>query len=547
MIKKKMFNRDNNFINFLCIFVASLITHGLLLINDGVYWDGWLVYNSLLGGDWIILKNLFNEAGIDILVYLHLLMSYFPNLIFGYHLIAFLCIFISAFLIYKIGRISGFLNSTESLWISLISIAYPAFQISFELSIFPYLVCYTLFLFASFLMFLENRKKNKKNVVFKVTSLLCFFISFNLKSLLVFYFGFILLLALTSYPKESKLAKSFFTRFITHHLDYLLLPILFWLTKEFLSPTYGLYSNYNNFHLSFNSLLSNLFYFIKNSIYGQFVASFTVLLAQPVVLFFVLITTSAIIFFIKPSTEKGVTKPVYILLFGLMLLGLGIFPYIIVGKSPSVSGVSTRHAMLVGLPVAIILVASVRLLFKGTIYGFSRKSWFLLTMLFFTFSFAMITNYLNWQVRWVKDRSVMSNLAQIKKAEAFSIFWIDDKYPVEGVDSYRFYEWSSMFEDIWGDEKHIGFDQQSKILMPQTDHEQYYTKRYNLSELDPFGCQSSLTILPGSIDSNDFEITSWYFYFKFFEPQGMREFLSDFTHIKIEYLYSDYATDCNWE
>jgi hypothetical protein len=534
--------------HYLCIGVTAFIVHGLIFMNDGVYWDGWLIYSFLEEKDWANLSEIFIENGLPAWAYLHWIMGYFPDVILAYHLTSFICIAVSGLLLYEIGCLSGFVSRNESLLIVLISLTYPAFQVAFELIIFPYVVSYSLFWLAIFLALLAEKRDKLTHYGLRLGALICFITSFTFNSLLVFYFGFLLLLALFVRRLQSLSLRQTLMRFLPRRLDYILLPLLYWFIKETLFPRQGLYANYNRFTFSLPKMFLRLVSFLNNGIYGQFKTALLELLNQPAL--WLLVLLGAWIgwryFNEKTPTNGQSVGPYTLLAYGVLLMGLGIFPYVAVGSSPTLTGWSTRHSLLLALPVALIIVAIARLLFSEPQAKFSRLGWIFLATLLSAFGLATVSNYIDWQARWVKDRSLIMKLGQLDGVEKYSVYLVDDQYPLGGEDNYRFYEWSSMFKQVWGDETRIGFNQHyfKPSLLTDPKHTLFYTKSYNLSGLDPAGCQATLTIKQGKFDYSSFKLVARYFYFKFLSAQQMSDFLTDVTQVQVQPLPSVQALNC---
>ena len=76
---------------------------------------------------------------------------------------------------------------------------------------------------------------------FRLTSLILFFISFSLNSLLVFYFGFLVFLfAVTERDKTPR--KDVITKFLILHIDYIVLPFVYWIIKDAVFSPHGSFS-----------------------------------------------------------------------------------------------------------------------------------------------------------------------------------------------------------------------------------------------------------------------------------------------------------------
>ncbi len=530
------------------IVIISIFTHGLILINDGIFWDGWMIHGLHNENDWINLYEIFSQSGVIFFAYFHRIMGLLPNFILGYRIIAFFSLLLSGIYIYKIGCISGYLNCNESLFISLISITYPAYQVLFEIILVPYIVCYLFFWLAVWVTLISMNSEKFKRISLRICSLFCFLISFNVNSLLVFYFGFLFLLFFVFSKKRMRLlSKNFFILFL-NNIDFFFLPFLYWFVKELFFPRHGLYSSYNQFQTSFHEIFRNLIIFIKNSVFGQLVNATEVVSNNIAITIFGILIILLVISRRKPLLEENnLSNPLIFLLYGFLIFILGILPYILTGLSPSVYGWSTRHNLLISLPLAFIIIGLIRLFFdhKNNFNSFSNMSLFFILFIIFSFSLTMISNHLNWHIRWIKDSSVMINLSKINGAENYSIFLVDDQFIIDKIDNnYRFYEYSSMFENIWGDETRIGLNKNDKFSKNITKYNRYFTKSYNLSEFNPYGCQALLIITPGYKPSSKLSFFTQYLYFKYIKPDNLQDFMVDVTRIEIHHIDTPESIDC---
>lgn len=534
-----------NFVKYITFIVIwSILTHGLLLLNDGIYWDGWLIYTYLVDKDWNSLDTLFKETGgiLTIKFLFYRFLRYFPAVVFVFKFVAFLSITLSGILSFLIFMESGLCSRKDSLYIALLSLSFPAYQISIEQITTIILISYCLFLSACYLAIRAEKINSNYHALFRFFALVLFTLSFTINSLLVFYGGFFFIYVYYIYKhKFNKHSLKFFLRwFMLFRLDYVILPFLFWLISRTFFPPHGLYINHNRISISISNIIKVYNGFICNAVYGQLYNAFSNLISQPI-----LILTTFLIAFSVYSIfslhkycffEQNIKQHLLLLIFGIFLLLLGIFPYAVVGKIATISGWRTRHALLVGLPIAIILVPVIRLLFADNKGVISKLGFSFLVILMLALNMSTMKYYFSWQARWVKDRSIMANLFNIKEAKEISVFWIDDQFPVGGEARYRFYEWSCMFKYIWGDERHLGLDLRRHSLKTQFKNWPlpFFTRRYKLSEFDPDGSQAILTIRRGHKSYNDIALSTIYLYNKYFRKKYLYEFLKDVTELQLE-------------
>jgi hypothetical protein len=543
--------------NYLVILLSALLAHGLMLLNDGLYWDGWLIYSDLVAKRWDNFRLMFTESGIPVTMYFHWWMGYSPGIVFAYRVVAFASLAFAAMVIYRICLKSGWLSRGESLIIALVSLTYPAMQVGFELINVPAVLCYFLF-FAAVLLAMQSEEQagGLRFYLLRAVALALFFLSFTVNSLLVFYFGFLLFLLL--YVRRLKNLpwrnwQKLLVNFVLRHLDFLVLPFLYWGLKQLLFPRVGLYANYNQFQLSLRSFVYTYLFFFANGIYRQLVEAVRVVINWPVPFILALLLALWAYSVFKIKTVKFFSREAHtiaLLAFGLVLLFLASFPYVIVGLWPTASGWSTRHAMLIPLPIALITLALVRLIFARRAAMLSRLGMMLLVAVVVMFTLALLRNYVAWQARWVKDRSVMVNLRGRDDARDDSVYWVYDEFPPVGKEFYRFYEWSSIFKNVWGGETRVGLDQKNATSEFDNSEkfldrrQEFFTARYNLSNFDPAGCQVKLTIHPGAEASSETAMAFKYLYYRFLNSSGMDEFLRGVTKIEVQPVESPRAINC---
>jgi len=537
--------------HYIIIVGFSLIVHGLLLLNDGVYYDGWPIYHHLVDKNWNLFHLWLTESGgIPSVAYLHWVMGYLPSMIFSYKLLAFLSITFSGMLVYLICNELRLFSRTWSLFIALLSLSYPAFQLSVDLIAMPYLICYCLFLLACFMALRSEKRMGFPHYLLRIGSLALFVLSFSINSLLVFYYGFLLVLILHARRDQNMSLNHVFTRFLPHRLDYVLLPIMYFVVARVFFPAHGFYADiypYNPISFLPSRIFAVYGAFINNAIYAHIKLALLFLLA---LIFVQWIRSTVLRGSTRSVDEKGTSYA--LLFFGIALLALAIFPYAAVGKAASVHGYATRHALLVALPMALIVVAVTRLLFADKEGFTSKLGFFFLTVLLLSFTYSSVANYTSWQARWVKDRSIMVNLAKLENAEGVSVFWVDDQYQLGGQASYYFYEWPCIFKSVWGDKSRIGLDQSrytSDFLDEWDDGWGRYSERVYLSDFDPAGCQAILTIRPGpesprNTSLPNARLSALYFYYRFFHNDHLTEFLHGVTEVQVQPISAPQAVNC---
>jgi len=520
--------------HYLAILAAGFVAHGLLLLNDGVYWDGWLIHTYFRVGDWGSMWACFSESGLPQLAGFHWLIGYSPSPVVTYKVLVFLSVVGAALLVYRIARLTGFVSRAESLFIALISLVYPAYQVTVELATAPYSVCYCLFLVACLLALRAETAERAMRLLLQGGAVVCFLLSFTINSLLAFYLGFLALLVIYTKRCHDLTGFGAVTTVLSRRAPFLLLPVLYWVVTRQLFPAQGLYIGYNQFVVSPRVLVEVARVFVTTAVYVPIKAAVLQLLRAPLLWLPVMLLTYGLAGVVQTGERRHhrLAGSHVLLAVGLAILALGVFPYVVVGKAPAASGWLTRHALLVGLPVAVLLVAISRWIDVGRRRWSSRLRFTCLGMLVALLAWSTVSSYVGWQARWAKDRSIMTNLPRLENAERISTFWIDDQLVI-GSESYRFYEWSALFSEVWGGQSRIGLDLRGYSADFCVYYRKYFTRRYVLDEFNPDGEQAVLRIRPGPMASSNFAMAMRYLYYRYIDKPKLPRYLSLLTHLEL--------------
>jgi hypothetical protein len=544
------------------IVISAIIAHGLLLLNDGIYWDGWLIYSHLVDKAWNNLFLIFQEAGSPQTAYFHWGFSYFNNIIFGYKAVVFLSITISTILIYRILGESGLFSDRQRLIIALINLTYPTWQVSVELIYAPYPFCYCLFFLGWYLTIKNVHIKGIAHLFLRLLSYTIFLISFTIQSLLVFYYGIFAIFFIVSKNRSHIDLKQGIKRKVWHYFDYLSLPVLFWMITNIFFAPQGLYQGYYTPDFSPIAIIDIYLNFLTVAVYGQIFHYLKLLFVSSFVGPFILsISLFLFLFYRLPFDilEDYSTKyfPLKIM-FGFGLLLMGIFPYAAVGLYVTPYGWSSRHALLIALPVGLLVVVCFDFIviqtckifqvlipsisYSKQIIIISKLETALLLVLVIACTLSTLSVYFTWQARWIKDRSIMTKLSTMPIAKKTSMFIVYDYFLI-GSEPYRYYEWASLFKQVWGTESRIGVDFRHSPESYLKNYKDYQSAKFNLKDFDPDGCQAKMLIHPGTdlaVNNirNYVELTIRYFYFKYFKESELRRFLTKVTNIELNPITS---------
>jgi hypothetical protein len=519
---------------------CALFAHGLLLLNDGLYWDDWLNYAHLKGGDWAALDRLASEAGMTPLNFGFLsLFAYLPGGVFAFKLAVFVLIVAIAWTAYAIALEVG-LGRLQAWLIAVLAMVFPGFQDWVILTTASSILDYALFLIATLLLLRAERMSTRASWILRGVAAVLFFGSFSLNSLLVLYFAALLLL-LIAVLRTTTLSKTLRARWPLA-VGLLVLPFAFWAVSQLVFGASGLYAGYNRPGFSVTTITRAYKYFLRNGILEQLLQA-GIAAGRPWVwpLIALLALASVIVWRRRLHPPLFSRKQQAIALgFGVVALVAAIFPYAVVGLSPSTNGWDTRHDLLVGLPLAVILVSAARYALAGG--SLTVVATGLLGLLALGFAVAGIQDYVALQARWVTDRAVLQSLQQHPQDGAYSVYWVNDELPGR-ADYYRFYEWSIMLGQVYGDQSRIGLDVKSydASFLGQT---QFFSDRYHLANFDPRACQADIVIRPGRQASSPGQESLTYTFDRVFRPDQLNDYLNGVVNVQVSPRPAALATDC---
>jgi hypothetical protein len=461
-IKGKCCNIDNATCGavwpYFVVSLAVIIVHGLLIINDGIYWDDWLIQPLLDSQDWGGLYKFFKDIGLPFIAVIHWGASYTPDHVIATKLTTFISIIISALCIYRISTLVCNLGKIEGIVLSCIAIAYPAFQVYVAAIVMPYLVCYALFMVGTLIILMSDTKSVELSFRTRVSAALFFFLSFNLNSLLIFYCGFILLWWIFEIRKKDCSIPCMLS-FALRRIEFVLLPFAYWFVKEKYFPRT---SKYNSFIHSWTDTWGLLLAHVRSSLWDVGVQIWNEFSKGR--RWWLLVVLFALIVFVMLRDNNNLKRSdilsgSYGLIAGIFLYICGIAAYISVGLYPdTLHGWETRHSLLVGLPIAVILIMGCRLV-RGLFGQNAYKVSIVLTIVIVCIAMKIqIQNYVSWQARWVKDRAIIQKLAHNPDWKRVKGYWIEDESILGGDPYYRYYEWEALFRSAWGVNGYVGYD-----------------------------------------------------------------------------------------
>ena len=488
--------------DLLLITLVYTLAHGLMLFNQGIYWDDWVLHNM----DSALIVDMFKQAGSFWSGYLHVFIS--GGGVITYRMISFFSFLLAALCLFGILRGLN-VDRYERLFIVIYFAIFPVNNARISMITMPYSLCYALF-FCGF--WLTTRYLQKRTLWYRIAALLLLFVSFSTRSLLVFYSLIILYIMYSERPEP--MSFSGWIRLVPRYADYLLLPILFWFIKICYFKPYAWYADYNEtpvdnikeavtrtltfdvFDTSFLAVIANSAGIIP--LYQKISAiNPSILLGSAFVILFSLIFYG--IFFDK--THDYMREKLYPFLMGAFAFWLAAFPYLFVNKVPQPLDWYSRHQLLLPLGSALLLVYGVKFLNRNKAFMLSIN-----LLLVFVFAQDTMLSYISFQRDWFKQVSLIENLRESSLIKNHTSFLFSDK--THDLNSnqraYRFYEYTGMMKKAFGDEKRFGHDLVSYSDMRSL--EPYMSASFNLADFEKKEPDKIVEINYGSLSLNTAEI-----------------------------------------
>src|ERR1700726_2986226 len=114
------------------ILAYGFLTHGILLLNDGLYWDGWMVDLWQQCNDRKSMRRFCWEVGMPNLYFEHRIMGGLPRRQVAYRVISLASILITAIFVFLTAMYTKPFNPLHATAISLLLLSYPAYAVAFD-------------------------------------------------------------------------------------------------------------------------------------------------------------------------------------------------------------------------------------------------------------------------------------------------------------------------------------------------------------------------------------------------------------------------------
>lgn len=412
----------------------GFLTHGIILFNDGLYWDGWLVDLWQRCGDRNSMRRFYWEVGMPNLYFEHRIIGRLPGRRVAYRLISLTSILTTAVFVFLTAVYTNVFNPLQATAISLLLLSYPAYTVAFDGVVslqytFKIAIFYAGCFFATTTV---GQPDLAGNIGFSV-SLILFFVSFTANSTLVFFWGFLLFYA---WLVHTRLSDGFGAYEYAKVASMAVLPFAYWTMKETWFPRHGYYKDYNRIRVAPFSLLQ---VGLRAFRYG-----IDVPMIKPVIELVgsknaTLIFSSAFLGllgfnFVKDLPAMPVLTALQVLATGYGLVLLGASPFMLVGQGSWEGGWASKNFMLFHLPYALIVFGWLQL-FPDS-FGV-----ILVPMVLVANALYIVKIHLLYIAASVKDKALIRWLAANPQLGSASVIKIRDAHWIE----YPFDRKSTMY------------------------------------------------------------------------------------------------------
>jgi hypothetical protein len=516
------------------ILFVVLLAHGPNILNDGVYTDGWMLYHYVSKMDVNVLFQMYADMGIPAWQAYYWLgigaLSSLGDFVLVSRIVVFCVIATTSVAMYGCLRQFKLFSERECVLCCIVAASYFSFQVEPDLA-FSYSTFCVMCFYVGMVLYLKSLIWNDRLAgwALQVVSVPVLFLSFNLHSLLVYYYGFLVIIHYCKLNGPRKMGAAAIVRQCAMYL----LPIFYWLMKV------GLYAK-ASFNNDGNTILLSPFRwgvaFVKFLLYGvngQFALSITQIIAYPFLFCaaYILARKLQSIDDSHPITERN-TTPAVALAVGVWLFIASIVAYVLVGKSPLVTGWESRHSILIAFPVGIILVGLIRVVTVSARSEAVSRFGALFVVASLVFGF-MVTNWketIAYELNWIRDKAFMTQLREKPEWKDFSVYIIQDESEIPTTVYYHEFTFAGMLSEALGGESRIGFRGKMKThddwikTRNWINSDAKFVTWFMIKDLNPDGKRIALIIRRHG-DMHNLKILVMYYYYKYIHSEGMDDFL----------------------
>jgi hypothetical protein len=356
-----------------------------LFFNRSIMWDCWLCIRHLHQNDYSGLFAIFNQSRLFHTYYTYRALDTLGDMVVLSKILIFFSWLIAGMCLYYILRDVFRLKARDIFFTLTLFLLTPVFIVKHDVSVLFYSISNTAFFMGAFLYFTRVRTSTRvAKYFYAVFAGICFIIAFLTNSFLPFFGAIILYVMYESmlvYKSKHKHITIYSLYSIaSKHWIIIAFPFVFYLAQHFvIGDPVGIYADYNQIivpGLGITSVISmyinDLWNFFAYGLGWPILASTSILERKYFLIIFIISTAlihvllKRLIYSLpqeKDDSEYSYKKYFY---WGLILFFFGSIAYVLVHKSPHPygNGFGMRHALLLPLPVALLLMSGINILIK---------------------------------------------------------------------------------------------------------------------------------------------------------------------------------------
>lgn len=549
---------------FALVLAVGIFAHWPALVSDSIMWDDWIVLAWITQArlDWVF--QFYSNYGVTPFFLVH-----FPFVAFVQDaatsiqiakIIYFSGVIISAVLIMLISWRVAHGNLFFATLASISAVCFPASSgEGFHLSSLIYSLFIPLFL-AGMLIFILVASSTSHRLAIRVIALAALLLSFTLNSLLVLFYALIPAVFYASLRVEQASSHRLFVNakgFLIRHLDFLVLPLAFWILKVTFMPRVGIYARYNEMRFDWAGIFHAYERLIPDILQSTFFVPLSIQFVSWVAAaVFVIVVLGGRPVLARFENDAEAARGRLIILFGLGFLALfgAALPYYIVGRrSFQAFGFMSRDNVLFPLAVSWITAALFCMLLKpralfqarspqGSGLLLRRVALGALAALIVAQSLSNWRNHADWQAHYAYYRSAIEKATHDELVGQASVIQVIDQLP--GDRTLQTWKYPT---SIWTEIISAAFQKTTRLAIPfPPENGRFFTRdeinrrvretevAFMLSGIDLDGPQIRLTVEPDSGARSPIRLALAYWRARFLAPAEMPKLLDSLTRIRSE-------------
>jgi hypothetical protein len=392
------------------ITLVTIYCHGFILTNDGLIWDGWYWFDWLKNHNWPPMQEYTQAQGLPFTLWVFAPLALIEGL-----------------LLYELAVRLVLLPRGEALCLTSIAQVMPLFSAAQDFPVFGLIFFRMLFYLSALLATASTDCKGIRHWLFRGGALLGFYFSCTTNgALIVYYGGFYVLLLIRQAKTQDMSTFLFARRFLFRYPDFFTLPPIIFTARLLFIPQSGWYEKYNMPSLNPSQLGAVFASFFQNIIPYHALATAD-WLSNHLIIVSALILIAFLWCWKAPArwnVERCSMKTIHFGWYGILLLILAVFPLAAAGKRfmPQPIGEWSRHAMLAGLPLAILIYTGLRaILLRRSHPKCGRCLPPTVIALVIIFGAQMFTIYLDERMEWIMSRSALQTMVRDKTIRESSV------------------------------------------------------------------------------------------------------------------------------